>query len=68
MPPSKNDIVLLTKTFVIYVAGPCKFHSYDTVITVVAGCTVGPNTRKCCDCVVHAWEGSTNMATQVQLT
>ena len=29
--------------------------SYTTniVITVFAGCTVGPNTRKCCDCVVH---------------
>ena len=54
---SKNDIVPLTKTFVIYVAGPYKLYSNnyttDIIITAILGSAMGHKTRKCCDCVVR---------------
>ena len=56
---SKNDIVVLTKTFVIYVAGPCKLYSYLLKKCYHHSCCgqcCGHMIRKGCDCVVHGRE------------
>jgi len=38
--------------------GPCKLYSQNLIIIMTAVWTVlSPHMRKCCDCVVHGWEG-----------